>query len=145
MERCLAALVDALGTDGPVFAYSGFETRILREGAARHPALAPRLDAITQRLVDLMTIARNHYYHPAQKGSWSIKSVLPTIDPELDYANLDEVADGTAAQQAYLELIDPATPDARRDELVERLRTYSRRDTEGMVAIAQRLAASGAR
>ena len=86
-----------------------------------------------------MTLARTHYYHPAQKGSWSLKSVLPTIAPELDYANLPEVADGGAAQQAYLELIDPVTPAPRKEALINALLIYCQRDTEGMVRIVRRL------
>jgi len=42
----------------------------------------------------------HHYYHPDQHGSYSIKAVLPTVAPELDYGELDEVQDGTAAQLA---------------------------------------------
>ena len=60
----------------------------------RHPAFAVELHAIADRLVDLLPIARANYYHPAQKGSWSIKAVLPTIAPDLDYAALGEVSDG---------------------------------------------------
>jgi hypothetical protein len=41
------------------------------------------LRAIADRLIDLLSITRANYYHPAQKGSWSIKDVLPTIAPEL--------------------------------------------------------------
>ena len=142
MRTCMEALVDALGTDGPVFMYTGFERRVLRETAERDPSLAPALDAIIGRLVDLHPITADHYYHPAQKGSWSIKAVLPTIAPDLDYANLAEVADGGAAQLAYLEMIDPQTPPERKDALERALRTYCRRDTEGMVRIARRLSMS---
>jgi hypothetical protein len=137
MRACLQALVEAIGGDGPVFSYTDFEGRVLREGRARYPDLAAELDAITLRLVDLHPIARSHYYHPAQNGSWSIKRLLPTIAPDLDYANLDEVADGTSAQVAYLEMVDPTTDDERRRRLADALRVYCRRDTEGMVRIAQ--------
>ena len=92
-----------------------------------------------------MAIARTHYYHPAQKGSWSLKSVLPTIAPELDYANLGEVADGGGAQLAYVEMIDPHTAAERRALLAGGLRMYCRRDTEGMIRIARFLAGSPAR
>ena len=57
-------------------------------------------------MVDLLPIYREHYYHPAMMGSWSIKAVLPTIAPDLDYSNL-EVGDGGAAQEAYLRAIWP--------------------------------------
>ena len=143
MRACMEALIGALGTDGPVFAYTGFERRVLREAAARDAELAPALDAIVGRLVDLHAVAKNHYYHLAQRGSWSLKSVLPTIAPDLDYANLTEVADGGAAQVAYVEMVDPQTPQERKDALERALRIYCRRDTEGMVRITRRLAING--
>ena len=31
------------------------------------------------RLVDLMALAKEHYFHPAMKGSLSIKYVLPAV------------------------------------------------------------------
>jgi hypothetical protein len=49
MLACARALVGALGSDGPVFAYSGFEGRILRESAARYLELVPALHAIAAR------------------------------------------------------------------------------------------------
>jgi hypothetical protein len=122
-----------------VFSYTDFEGRVLREGRARYPDLGAELDAIALRLVDLHPIARSHYYHPAQNGSWSIKRLLPTIAPDLDYANLDEVADGTSAQLAYLEMVDAGTGNERRTRLADAFRVYCRRDTDGMVRIAQYL------
>lgn len=35
-----------------------------------------------------------HYYHPDMLGSWSVKAVLPTIAPELDYASLTGIREG---------------------------------------------------
>jgi hypothetical protein len=137
MRPCAEALITALGTEGPVFAYTGFEGRILRETAARYADLAPALNAIARRIIDLHGIANAYYYHPAQKGSWSLKAVLPTIAPEMDYENLTDVADGSGAQLAYLEVIAPETSAARKDELTRALHVYCRRDTEGMVRIAR--------
>jgi hypothetical protein len=71
------------------------------------------------------------------KGSWSIKSVLPTIAPELDYADLGEVSDGGAAQSAYLELLASDTALSRRAHLIEALRVYCQRDTDAMVRLAK--------
>ena len=135
MLRCMEALVAVLGTRGPVFAYSGFEGRILREGAVRHPALAVELRAIADRLIDLLPIARANYYHPAQNGSWSIKAVLPTIAPDLDYTALGEVSDGGDAPAAYLEMTDRRTSADRRDALATALRAYCGQDAAGMVRI----------
>ena len=60
-------------------------------------------------MVDLLPLACKHHYHQVMKGSWSIKHVLPTVAPELDYGNLDEVQDGSGAQIAYLEAISQET------------------------------------
>jgi len=73
------------------------------------------------------------------KGSWSIKTVLPTIDPDLDYNLLEEVSGGTEAQMAYLECIDPTTDSPRKKELEKRLLRYCEIDTEGMVRIVRLL------
>lgn len=69
-------------------------------------------------------------------GSWSLKSVLPTISPELDYENLDEVADGNAAGLAYFEMVAPETSAERKTELTDRLLAYCERDTLGLVRLA---------
>jgi len=37
-------------------------------------------------LVDLLPVTRAAYYHRDMRGSWSIKSVMPTIDAKLGYA-----------------------------------------------------------
>ena len=75
-----------------------------------------------------------------QRGSWSIKAVLPTVAPELDYSNL-EIKDGGNAQEAYLEAIAPETTLERRAQLDVALRAYCGRDTEAMIVLARHLAA----
>lgn len=129
-------LIDACGERGPVFVYNAaFESTRIRELAERHPRLAPALHAINDRIVDLLPVARQHYYHPSQQGSWSIKAVLPALCPDLHYDNLDGVQDGGAAQQAYLEAIAPATSAARRAELERQLLAYCHLDTWAMVRL----------
>lgn len=78
------SLLQAVGDAGPVFAYNaGFERNRLRELAAQFDDLAPALQALLARIVDLFQIARAHYYHPAMAGSWSAKSVFRAIAPDL--------------------------------------------------------------
>lgn len=89
------ALLEACGTQGPVFSYNaGFEVSRIRELSARFPRIAKGLNALAERVVDLLPVARDHYYHPAQEGSWSIKAVLPTLCPELNYGELEGVGWG---------------------------------------------------
>lgn len=134
-------LLHTLGRRGPILVYNqSFEAARLRELAKMLPDLADALLALVARMVDLLPITRDHYYHPAMMGSWSIKAVLPTIAPELDYENLDDVADGGQAQLAYLEATHPNTTTDRRASLEQALRRYCRRDTLAMVRLVHTLA-----
>lgn len=134
---CAEALLAALGGAGPVFVYhASFERRVLEDLARRYPRRSVSLNAVIARLVDMEPTVKAHYYHRDMLGSYSIKRVLPTIAPEMDYANLAEVQDGTAAQLAYLEAIASPTSAARRSTLEKRLSDYCRRDTWAMVVLA---------
>ncbi|BBD02250.1 MULTISPECIES: DUF2779 domain-containing protein [Sphingobium] len=142
-RACALALLDLPG-DGAVIAwYASFEKARIRELAADFPNLAPGLHALAARVVDLLPVARDHWYHRDQRGSWSIKAVLPTIAPQMSYLAL-EVKDGGQAQQAYWEAIAPDTMPARRALLEQGLRRYCARDTEAMMVVARALAGEGA-
>lgn len=130
------ALIDDCGDKGPVFAYNAtFERRVIREIARDFPEHADALEGINQRIVDLLPIARNRYYHPSQHGSWSLKAVLPAICPDLSYGDLEEVQDGNLAQQAYQEAIHPETSESRREEIRRHLIDYCELDTLALVRI----------
>jgi len=129
------ALLDAVGKKGPILVWNGnFEAARLRELAVQFPPKADALHAIIERMVDLLPIYREHYYHRDMRGSWSLKAVLPTVAPELDYADL-AVGDGSEAQAAYREAIHPDTPEARREELKAQLLAYCERDTFAMTRL----------
>lgn len=129
-------LLRVLKSRGAVLVWSqGFEGACLRELAEMFPQHAPALLAIIERMVDLLPIYRNHYYHRDMQGSWSIKAVLPTIAPDLDYADLG-VGDGSTAQAAYREAVDTETSTERRAELRDQLLAYCERDTLAMVRLA---------
>jgi hypothetical protein len=140
-RACAEALLDTLGERGAIVAYHApFERRVIAELAACFPDLANRLLAVRDRVVDLEPIVKLYYYHPAMKGSFSIKAVLPAIAPQLDYATLGEVQDGDMAQAAYLEAIRVDTPPARKARLERDLLDYCRHDTLAMVEVARALA-----
>ena len=137
MRRFAETLIDAVGTDGPILVYSGFEGRILRDLVNRYADFECELQAILDRLVDLLPVVRTNYYHPDMLGSWSIKSVLPTIAPDLDYDQLADVQEGLEAQTIYLEAIDPETQPERKDALRRSLLEYCRYDTLALVRIVE--------
>src|SRR5690606_29862980 len=132
------ALLRACGEQGTIYVYNAsFEEKRIEELAQRFRDLARPLKALLDRIVDLRPIAESNYYHPAQKGSWSIKAVAPTIAPDLDYANLDGIAHGGAAAAAYGKAIDPGTSAGHRQEIEAQLRRYCARDTEALVRFWQ--------
>jgi hypothetical protein len=142
-RRFAETLLDAIGQTGPIFVYNApFERRITRDLAGYFPDLAPRLHAAIGRIVDLLPLARAHYYHPEMHGSWSIKAVLPTIAPELAYEDL-EVAHGGMAQEAFRELIHPDTSVERSAALRRALLEYCERDTMALVRLVRHFEENG--
>ena len=140
-KKLAEALVAACGARGPVFVYNaGFEKTRIKELAARFPGLKVALLAINDRIVDLCPIAEQHYYHPSQRGSWSIKKVLPAAIPELRYDDLDGVKDGGMAMTAYMEAVAPGTTAARKARIDKQLRAYCGLDTLAMVRLWQMFA-----
>lgn len=137
MRRFAETLIEALGDKGPILVYSNYERTVLNQLRKRFPDLEDSLVAIITRLVDLHPVAKDYYYHPAMMGSWSLKDVLPTIAPELDYAGLGEVRDGGGAQNAYRDIVSPHTDELRRQALIADLRAYCYRDTLALVEIAR--------
>ncbi len=135
------SLIKTVGRSGPIYVYyQSFEAGRINELAERYKDLAPALEAIVERLFDLLPLTREHYYHPAMMGSWSIKSVLPTVAPELDYSNLAGAKNGGQAQDDYLNMIDPKTDAANKEILRNGLLAYCERDTEAMLRLAAHLA-----
>jgi len=137
MRALAESLIRTLRTTGPVLTYTGYERGVIEGLAAMFPDLAEALQSIVTRLVDLHPVTRANYYHPDMLGSWSIKAVLPTIAPDMDYGALEGIQEGTEASAAYLQAIDPATPPESKDSLRAALLRYCRHDTEAMVRLVR--------
>jgi uncharacterized protein DUF2779 len=140
-EPLVLALLAATRDARIVLAYhASFEKACLTALARALPQHARELRVLSRRLVDLLPIVRDHVYHPAFAGSFSIKDVLPALVRDSGYADL-EVRDGATAS-ALLErlLLSPAeftsvaTRKLRRD-----LASYCERDTLAMVTLLERL------
>ena len=137
MRPFIESLLRAVGNRGPIFVYSGFEETQLRALAIRFPELDAGIKKVVTRLVDLLPVTKQYYYHPDMHGSWSLKAVLPTIAPDLDYGDLGDVQDGGAAEIAYQEIIHPDTEPQRSQSLAADLRAYCQRDTEALIALVR--------
>ena len=139
MREFAESLVEQLAGAATVVVYSGYEEVRLRELAEALPELRRGLDRVLViPRVDLLQVIRSHYYHPEFRGSFSLKSVLPVLVPELGYDDL-AVHDGTLATLAFLETLRDDTSSGRREQLRADLLAYCRRDTEAMVRIVEAL------
>ena len=138
MRELAESLIECLGDSGPVLEYTGVEERVIRQLAGMFPDLEAPLLAIVERIFDLAKVTSKYYYHPDMLGSWSLKYVGPAIAPNLiDYEDLDEVADGMAAANFYLEAIHPDTTAERKADLERKLLKYCWVDTAAMVEIVR--------
>jgi hypothetical protein len=137
-RACAEGLVKHIGSEGILIAYNaGFERRVIRELAEMYPDLSESLLEMNEHFVDLLPITRRAYYHPSQRGSWSIKTVLPALVPELNYSDLEGVQDGGDAQLAWM-LAAKADPEER-DRITNQLLEYCKLDTLAMVKIVNAL------
>jgi hypothetical protein len=132
------ALMESLGESGSICVYSPYERSILEQLAAAIPSLKPALSRIIGRLWDLFPIIRDHYYHPAFGGSYSIKAVLPAMVPSLAYDDLSIKEGGHAASQ-YYRMIFVETDWVERATIEEALLRYCARDTLAMVELRRAL------
>ncbi len=135
-----ASLVEACAGAGSVVAYySAFEDMCLAQLAEAVPEHAEALGAIRDKLVDLLPVVRNHVYHPDFNGSFSLKSVLPALLPDLSYDDL-VIRDGETAQAELCRMLYGAEiPAGERTRLRQDLLAYCERDTWAMVALMERL------
>jgi predicted RecB family nuclease len=136
-DRLLAACEPAR----TIVAYqASFERECIRRIAAGAPALAPRLERIAERLVDLLPIVREHVYDPAFGGSFSLKRVLPALVPGLGYDDL-AIGDGALASVMLERLLwgGETLGSDERSRLREDLLGYCARDTLGLARLLERL------
>jgi len=127
------SLVQALGTQGPVLAYNaGFERNRLRELAlhlADEPALADALNALLPRIVDLFQITREHFYHPAMAGAWSLRALTQALAPELAGPVLADMP-AASAQAVFNRALQPGLDAATRLALRAALLANGRRQLQ---------------
>ena len=135
----LSELQKTLGNFGSIIAYNkGFEEGILRDLALAFPEYEDWIEQVCSRLVDLLAPFRNFdYYHPAQKGTASLKAVLPAITGK-GYEDLD-INDGQIASILSLSATSGNMPEAARVKVMTDLGRYCGRDTEGMLWIVNKL------
>jgi len=132
-------LIQDCDSKGDILVYNiGFERGKINGLIEAFPQYILELSGIVDRLKDLMTpFQQKWYYTPEMKGSYSIKSVLPALIPELSYNDL-EIKDGGTASNTFLSIVNGTFQgdlQVARKQLLE----YCKLDTYAMVKILEKL------
>jgi hypothetical protein len=137
-EELTIRLLESLGREGSICVYSSYERSILERLAEDFPSLKTDLRSVIARLWDLHVVIRDHYYHPAFDGSYSIKAVLPAVVPSLSYSDL-AIRDGGVAACEYSRMIFAVSDWIEKAQIEEALLRYCERDTLAMVELRREL------
>ena len=93
---------------------------------------------IHDRIVDLYVPFRDFsYYHPLQKGSASIKNVLPAVTGK-SYTGLS-IAKGDDASLTFFKMVTGAFSSQETIQARKDLEEYCSLDTQGMIWIVEEL------
>ena len=137
-EEFTFRLLSVLGMKGTIFIYSSYEIRIIKALSEDLPEYRKKLLDILDRFKDLCVIMKKHFYNPGFHGSFSLKSVLPVLAPDMNYKSL-EIQKGGQASLEYLRMIDPSASSKEREKIREDLLTYCEQDTYAMVRIREEM------
>ena len=137
--RFFEELRKAIGDKGSIVVYNQkFEEGIIQDLGKAFPEYGEWVSRVIPRMVDLLDPFRNFsYYHPAQKGSASIKSVMPSLTGR-GYDDL-EISIGDQASLAYLDMTYGEMPADQKAKTRIALQEYCGRDTLGMIWIVEKL------
>jgi hypothetical protein len=116
-----------------------FEGGRNKEMAELFPDYKDFLLDINNRMFDLMEIVSKGYYlHPDFLGSWSIKNVLPVMEPEFSYKSL-AINKGDQAMIEWYEMVNG--DESKKDAVSKALLQYCGLDTLAMVKVWEKLRA----
>ena len=136
-------LLKDIGTEGTVLVwYEGFEKARNSELGDMYPDLKDQMEAINDRVVDLMIPFKKKWYDdPRFNGSASIKQVLPVVVPELSYKELG-IQEGGSAQRLWMEAVLDEKRADQKETIFNDLVEYCKLDTLAMVEIYKKLVAT---
>jgi hypothetical protein len=133
-------LLAACPGPGSIVVYNAeYEAGCIRHLSEAVPALEPELAGLRNRLVDLLPVLSAFVYDPAFGGSFSLKSVVPVLVPEVRYRGM-EISEGRTASNELMRLLfDGSLDPQERSVLREQLLAYCKVDTWAMVRLFERL------
>jgi hypothetical protein len=134
----VASLLEILGKGGTIITYSKYETRVLSELAGQFPEQSEQILTTFDRFKDLQALIKRYFYSMGFRGSFSLKSVLPVLVPDMSYENL-VIREGTYASLEYLRMLKSETEPEEKRKIAQALMDYCSYDTLAMVKIREAL------
>ncbi len=139
-EDLIKALLNKIPDRGSILTWnSSYEKGVHKTLAGAFPRYADALNALNNRVIDLAKCFSGlDYMHPAFKGKWSIKAVLPVIrgnDPYGKFKQAQHVSNGAEAVGAWWRIAGGKAGILQRGGIRNQLLAYCKQDTQSMVDI----------
>lgn len=137
-KEFLDRLLDDIPDNACILVYNkSFEVGRLKELAQHFPRKKKKLQAIIDNIVDLIEPFRQRsIYSWKQKGSHSIKAVLPAFVPGMTYEGM-EIGNGEDAMEAYHEMCRLLDRPKELAKLRKAMLEYCKQDTLAMVKLLE--------
>nr|WP_061223353.1 DUF2779 domain-containing protein [Leptospira weilii] len=138
-KKILEKLQELILPGGTILCYNDkFEKRCLEESAAVFSEFKDWLKSILDDFVDLAKPFWEYdYYHPDQKGSTSLKTILPVITGK-SYKDLG-IKSGQMANSEFLRAKTELISASEKSEIEKNLIEYCKLDTYAMVLILRKI------
>ena len=136
MKPLAESLKKVIGDEGSVIVWNKkFEKKCNQNIGEVFPEYAELMENFNERLFDLMDIfQKNLYVHKDFRGKYSIKKVLPVLDPELSYKELN-ISDGSMAMNSWKKMVFEIENEVEKEQIKKNLLEYCKLDTWAMVRI----------
>ncbi len=138
-HKFIDSLKKVMGDSGSIVVYNqGFEKGVLNNLATFLPKYNEWVENLNDRIIDLFAPFRSfNYYDTKQKGSASLKKVLPVLTGR-NYEEMN-ITNGGDASVAFVKVTYGNVSERERNEVREDLEKYCCLDTEGMIWIVEKL------
>lgn len=131
-------LLEACGNKGTIICYySQFEIGRIQELAEFSEENKDQLESLISRIKDPLPLIRDTVYDNAFHGSFSLKEVAPALLGKVFSYEGMLIDNGSAAQRAFEEIINPDTPVTRKNDLIKASLEYCLKDTLVMVELVK--------
>lgn len=136
MRSLTESLKEVIGNEGSIIVWNKkFEKKCNENVGEVFPEYAELMAELNKRLFDLMDVFQKNLYADKDfKGKYSIKKVLPVLDPKLSYKDLN-ISDGSMAMNSWKKMVFETERELEKEQIKKDMLEYCKMDTWAMVRI----------